>query len=110
MLGPGVYVSRAIEKARRYPIGMEGRNVVLKLRVNVGRVKKIDRQGHPDQKSWHSHYDTAWVPPNCGMVSSGLEEDCIANPTRIKVIDVVYAPANDIARLKQLVQSKMKKR
>nr|XP_033774598.1 uncharacterized protein LOC117347592 [Geotrypetes seraphini] len=93
MLGRGVYVSRDIEKAKRYPLNNSHDNVVLKLRVNVGRVKKIDRQGHPLQKTWHDHrYDTAWVPPGCGMVSSGLEEDCVWDPNRIKVVDIIIPP------------------
>jgi len=52
------------------------------------RLKRIDRQGHPQQKSWHeAGYDTAWVPPRCGMVASGLEENCVSDPSRITVID-----------------------
>ncbi|XP_078415967.1 uncharacterized protein LOC144691597 [Cetorhinus maximus] len=88
MLGPGVYVSRDIQKASRYPIHppYNEQKVVLELRVNVGKVKKIDYQGHPLQYTWHREgYDTAWCPPNCGMVSSGLEEDCVWDPNRIKV-------------------------
>ncbi|KAK3571230.1 hypothetical protein QTP86_005423 [Hemibagrus guttatus] len=92
MLGPGVYVSRSIDKAKRYPLKPEPgtRLAILKLRVRVGKVKKIDRQGHPLQKTWHNQYDTAWVPPNCGMVPSGLEEDCVWDPNRIEVLDMYY--------------------
>ncbi|KAM3597572.1 uncharacterized protein V6R79_006257 [Siganus canaliculatus] len=91
MLGPGVYLSRDLDKASRYPIDHpEHDRVVIKVVVNVGRVKKIDRQHHPLQKTWHDHgYDTAWVPPNCGMVKSGLEEDCVWDPSRITVIGTI---------------------
>nr|XP_055059073.1 grass carp reovirus (GCRV)-induced gene 2q [Misgurnus anguillicaudatus] len=91
MLGPGVYVSRSLEKASRYPLDPKGEQLgILKLSVRVGKVKKIDYQGHPLQKSWHQNgYDTAWVPPNCGMVPSGLEEDCIYDPQRIKVLQIL---------------------
>ncbi|KAJ8342455.1 hypothetical protein SKAU_G00323830 [Synaphobranchus kaupii] len=76
MLGPGVYVSRDPQKAGRYPLDADDRDRrVLELNVDVGRVKKIDHQGHPLQKTWQATgYDTAWVPPKCGMVPSGLEE------------------------------------
>ncbi|KAI4900506.1 hypothetical protein NFI96_020135 [Prochilodus magdalenae] len=92
MLGPGVYLSRDLNKASRYPLNLpEHERVVLRVFANVGRVKRIDRQDHPMQKTWHSHgYDTAWCPPLCGMVPSGLEEDCVWDPTRIKVIDAIY--------------------
>ena len=81
MLGRGVYVSRDVEKARAYG------SVVLRVSVRVGTVKRIDRQGHPQQKSWHAAgYDTAWVPAGCGMVPSGKEEDCVYDPARITVL------------------------
>jgi hypothetical protein len=82
MLGKGVYVSRDIEKAKAYG------SVVLRVRVRTGKVKKIERQGDSMQKSWHQHgYDTAWVPPGCGMVPSGKEEDCVRDPSRVTVLD-----------------------
>ncbi|XP_060790885.1 uncharacterized protein LOC132894785 [Neoarius graeffei] len=92
MLGRGVYLSRDLKKARRYPLHLrENERVVIRVRVKVGRVKKIDYQGHPLQKTWHDHgYDTAWCPPRCGMVWSGLEEDCVWDPSRIEVIDIIH--------------------
>jgi len=92
MLGRGVYLSRDLQKACRYPMNlMAYQRVVLKVKVSVGKVKKIDRQGHPWQKTWHDDgYDTAWCPPKCGMVQSGLEEDCVWDPQRIQVIEMMY--------------------
>uniref|UniRef100_A0A0E9XWH0 PARP catalytic domain-containing protein n=1 Tax=Anguilla anguilla TaxID=7936 RepID=A0A0E9XWH0_ANGAN len=93
MFGQGVYVSRDLQKASRYPLELlEHERVVLKLKVRVGKVKKIDYQGHSMQKTWHTvhGYDTAWCPPNCGMVKSGLEEDCVWDPKRITVIKAIY--------------------
>uniref|UniRef100_A0A671MJU7 Poly [ADP-ribose] polymerase n=1 Tax=Sinocyclocheilus anshuiensis TaxID=1608454 RepID=A0A671MJU7_9TELE len=52
MLGPGVYVSRNIEKAKCYPLNTDKKDkVVFKLRVRVGKVKQIDGDNHPLQKS-----------------------------------------------------------
>ncbi|OCT72522.1 hypothetical protein XELAEV_18035501mg [Xenopus laevis] len=105
MLGRGVYVSRDIDKAARYPLDDQSDQVILKLRVNVGRVKKIEHQGHPLKKSWHDEgYDTAWVPAYCGMVKSQLEEDCIWDPKRIKVVGIAKAPKKHVSFLKQLVE------
>ena len=85
MLGPGVYVSRSYEKAKNYT--KEPHPVILKLIVNVGKAKIIDKQNHPFRKTWHQNgYDSAWVPPNCGMVPSGLEENCIYDPKRIEIL------------------------
>uniref|UniRef100_A0A8D3AV71 PARP catalytic domain-containing protein n=1 Tax=Scophthalmus maximus TaxID=52904 RepID=A0A8D3AV71_SCOMX len=91
MLGRGVYLTRDLEKASRYPIGHpESDRVVIKVVVKVGKVVAINRQGHPLQKSWHDHgYNTAWVPPNCGMVKSGAEENCVWNPKRIMIIEII---------------------
>ncbi|GAA6222121.1 uncharacterized protein LOC108888610 [Lates japonicus] len=91
MLGRGVYLSRDLQKASRYPLHHpESDRVVVKVVVNVGRVIAINYQGHPLQKTWHNHgYNTAWVPPNCGMVQSGLEEDCVWDPNRIQIINII---------------------
>ncbi|KAJ3600320.1 hypothetical protein NHX12_031305 [Muraenolepis orangiensis] len=92
MLGRGVYLSRDLNKASRYPIDLaEAQRVVLRVRVNVGKVIAINCQGHPRQKTWHDAscgevYDTAWCPPNCGMTQSGLEEDCVWDPNSITVL------------------------
>lgn len=108
MLGPGVYISRNQKKAERYPLRSPVTDrVVLKLRVDTGKVKRIDQDNHPLQKTWHNQgYDTAWVPPNCGMksVPSGLEEDCVWDPSRIEVIDIALAPDTTIlAELRGLI-------
>jgi hypothetical protein len=87
MLGCGVYLSQNIAKARHY--ARHG-GVIFKCAVDVGRVATIRRQGHPMQKTWHeSGYDAAWCPPNCGMVPSGLEEHCVFDPSRIRIVQQV---------------------
>uniref|UniRef100_A0A8C5MTR7 PARP catalytic domain-containing protein n=1 Tax=Leptobrachium leishanense TaxID=445787 RepID=A0A8C5MTR7_9ANUR len=104
MLGRGVYVSRDRYKAARYPLGENYEQVILKLRVRVGKVKRVDYKGHPLQKTWHERgYNTAWVPKNCGMVKSGSEENCVWDPKRIKVIGVVKAPPGSLQHLQQLL-------
>ncbi|KAK7131120.1 hypothetical protein R3I94_016301 [Phoxinus phoxinus] len=102
MLGRGVYLSRDLEKASRYPLHLHmNQKVIVRVKVNVGRVKKIDHQGHPLQKTWHDNgYDTAWCPPNCGMVPSGLEEVCVWDPKRIKFIDEIH-PKKQEASIKE---------
>ncbi|KAM9360135.1 uncharacterized protein ABDE67_000758 isoform 1-T1 [Symphorus nematophorus] len=110
MLGPGVYVSRDIRKASCYPQNQPTNRVVLQLRVRPGRVKRIDKDNHPLQHTWHSQgYDTAWVPPNCGMraVPSGREEDCVFDPKRVEVVGIAKAPNTTIEKdLQQLLSSK----
>uniref|UniRef100_A0A4W6GAL6 Grass carp reovirus (GCRV)-induced gene 2p n=1 Tax=Lates calcarifer TaxID=8187 RepID=A0A4W6GAL6_LATCA len=114
MLGPGVYVSREMKKASNYPLKSNPSDrVVLNVRVRVGCVKRIDKDNHPMQKTWHSHgYDTAWVPPKCGMksVPSGLEEDCVFDPKRVKVVGIAKAPNTNVEKeLKQLLGKKSPK-
>ncbi|KAJ3601002.1 hypothetical protein NHX12_031975 [Muraenolepis orangiensis] len=96
MLGRGVYLSRDLNKASRYPIDLpEAQRVVLMVEVNVGKVIAINYQGHPLQKNWHDGrygkvFDTAWCPPNCGMTESGMEEHCVWDPDSITVIDCIF--------------------
>ncbi|XP_038635346.1 uncharacterized protein LOC119954306 [Scyliorhinus canicula] len=110
MLGPGVYISRDKEKAKRYPISSPSDRVILVLKVQVGKVKIIDKENHPMAKTWYQQgYDTAWVPPNCGMrnVPSGLEEDCVWDPQRIRVVDVINSPnPGTTQQLKDLLQAR----
>ena len=100
MLGRGVYLSRDLNKARRYPIDPslpDSERVVLRVEVNVGNVIAINYQGHPRQKNWHDGgwlvtrevFDTAWCPPNCGMTPGGMEEDCVWDPSRIKIVKCI---------------------
>ncbi|KAM9783719.1 uncharacterized protein ACBT44_021200 [Syngnathus typhle] len=105
MLGRGVYLSRDLQKAKRYPLHHPDADkvlVVLKVAVDVGRVIAISYQGHPRQKTWHDGrfgpvFDTAWVPPQCGMVPSGLEEDCVWDPQRIAILDTIVPTPRVIA-------------
>ncbi|XP_068581704.1 grass carp reovirus (GCRV)-induced gene 2e [Cebidichthys violaceus] len=103
MLGRGVYLSRDLQKASRYPIDHpESDKVVIKVQVNVGKVIAINRQYHPRQKTWHDPrygevFDTAWVPPNCGMVPSGLEEDCVWDPNRIKILKTIIPRPENVS-------------
>nr|UUW46979.1 Gig2-1 [Platichthys stellatus] len=93
MLGCGVYLSRDLEKASRYPIDCpEYDRIIIKVLVQVGKVICIDHQNHQFQKIWPYYgYDTAHVPPHCGMVPSGLEEDCVWDPRRIQIIQIFNA-------------------
>lgn len=108
MLGKGVYMSRDVKKAANYPLrGNPSDRVIFELRVCVGRVKRIDKDNHPLQFTWSANgYNTAWVPPNCGMksVPSGLEEDCVFDPKRVKVVGIAKAPNTAIEKeLQQLL-------
>ncbi len=114
MLGRGVYVSRDVKKAAHYPLlSQNSDRVILRLRVRPGRVKRIDQDNHPLQYTWHTQgYDTAWVPPKCGLtaVKSGLEEDCVFDPKRVQVVGIAKAPDGTIQKeLEQLLAKKSKR-
>ncbi|KAL0162748.1 hypothetical protein M9458_042144, partial [Cirrhinus mrigala] len=53
MLGRGVYLTRDLNKASRYPLKKPHERVVIRVIVNAGRVKKINHKHHPLQKTWH---------------------------------------------------------
>ncbi|XP_069470381.1 uncharacterized protein [Ambystoma mexicanum] len=109
LLGPGVYVSRNKAKAMCYPLtASDDDRVVFKLGVRVGKVKKIDRDNHPMQMSWHQNgYDTAWVPPKSGIstIRSGREEDCVWDPKRITIVGVSHCQDDqEKEELKRLIK------
>ncbi|XP_067232404.1 gig2-like protein DreN isoform X2 [Chanodichthys erythropterus] len=102
-LGPGVYCSRDINKAMRYPPCAPNDRVVLKLRVRVGKVKRIDMQSL-NLTSWHQNgYDTAWLPASV----LGLEEDCVFDPKRLTVIGIAHCTDNSVkSSLESLIKQK----
>ncbi|XP_028313051.1 uncharacterized protein LOC114469599 [Gouania willdenowi] len=117
LLGKGVYVSRDKKKASAYPRNFlfgvnKSDQVILELRVRVGRVKKIDSNNYHMRETWHRDgYDTAWVPPNCGLsaVPSGLEEDCVFDPKRVKVVGIASTPNSNIqTELEKLLAQRSK--
>ncbi|XP_063060064.1 gig2-like protein DreN [Engraulis encrasicolus] len=98
-LGPGVYCSRDINKAMGYG------QVVLKLRVRVGKVKKIDVQNQNMRTTWQQHgYHTAWLPAGAFM-PGGLEEDCVWDPKRLTVVGIAHCTDSATkSSLEQLIQ------
>lgn len=90
-LGSGVYLSRDLQNARRYPLGHPlWDKVVIQVHVNVGKVIFINSLNSQLQKTWHNFgYDTAWVLPDSGVVSSGLEENCVWDPKRISIMGTI---------------------
>lgn len=114
MLGRGVYVSRNIQKAKCYPLRTDKRDrVVFKLKVCVGKVKKIDCDNHPLRTTWHDDgYDCAWVPPhsNISAIKSGREEDCVWDPNRITVVDVACCVDEGKRRkLRELIRTRVRR-
>ena len=89
MLGKGIYFSKDVKKTAAYANRDSKGGVVFKVLVYAGRTKRIDRQGHELQMTWHSKFDTAWTPPGCGMVPSGMEENCVKCKEQIRIIGVV---------------------
>jgi len=87
MLGRGIYWSDDVRKARPYVRDKSG--TVLQMQIRTGRTKTVDRRDHPSRLQWNQDgYDSAWVPAHCGMVPSGLSENCTYDPARIKVTAV----------------------
>lgn len=87
-LGAGVYCSRDINKAKAYPaLCSPNDRVVFKLRVRVGKVKRIDNQCMHLLTTWHQNgYDTAWLPASV----TGFEEDCVWDPKRLTVVGIAH--------------------
>ena len=90
-LGAGVYLTRNEQKAEFYKGSESG--VIIKVRVRLGKMIVINRQGHPLQKCWQRYgYDSAFAP--AGAIGR-REENCVLDPTRIVVLGLSqgYRPA-----------------
>jgi hypothetical protein len=85
-LGAGVYISLDRNKAQGYrkPCSRAPRGALLELEVSFHHPKRIDRQGHPLQKTWQQRgHDAAYAP--AGAVGT-LEENCVKDPRQIRVL------------------------
>ena len=81
-LGEGVYLTRSERKAEFYRKSKWG--VIVKVRVELGKMITISRQGHHLQKSWQmAGYDSAFAP--AGAIGR-REENCVLDPSRITVL------------------------
>jgi len=88
LLGPGVYASATLQKAMKYCDGPEG-GIVFQLAVDLGRCKTLE-ENDSMMTTWHQHgYDSAWAPTGAGGRGAGLEENCIKDPKRIKIINAI---------------------
>ena len=109
LLGPGVYVSRDIKKSRKYG------STILEVMVSVGKVCRADKhpemipKGYGRSAPWHDDggFDTAWVPPDCpasvfrgAHFSEGIvEEDCVWDPSRVKVMGRAEDKGDDMMNM-----------
>jgi hypothetical protein len=83
-----VYASATLQKALQYCSGPEG-GIVFQLAVDLGRCKTLE-ENDPMMTTWHLHgYDSAWAPTGAGGRGAGLEENCIKDPKRIKIINAI---------------------
>ena len=90
MLGPGVYVTTSLEKAMNY--AREG-GAVFRLEVDLGRCAQL--VGKSGLCSWQTHYDSAWAPR--GLIGE-REENCVRDPRRVRVRDVLLVAPAEAAR------------
>ena len=83
-LGQGIYFSKDVQKTAAYAGRDSNGGVVFKVLVFAGRTKKISPPDFALQTTWHSKYDTAWLPP-----VGRMEENCVKCKEQIKIIGVV---------------------
>lgn len=86
LLGPGIYCTTTLEKALSYAKRKEAHGVVLELEINLGQCKQLE-VNDPMLQTWQDNgFDSAWMP--LGANSQGLEENCIKDPKRIKIVNI----------------------
>jgi hypothetical protein len=95
MLGDGVYITTTLEKALNYAKVKPHAGAIFKLKVRLGNCRKV---GHKDpmMRVWHLHgYDSAWSPAGSNGVR---EENCVRDPSRIKIVDVILGHTGEAGR------------
>ena len=82
MLGPGLYLSRDIDKTRSYG------DVCFKVLVYTGKTRMMDSADNSG--SWRATYDSAYLPPNNRVVKSRKEETCVKSVNQVTVLGIAY--------------------
>jgi hypothetical protein len=86
MLGAGVYVTTSLQKAMNYA---REDGAVFRLEVDLGRCAKLESTC--ELRTWQARFDSAWAPR--GLIGE-REENCVRDPRRVRVADVLLvAPA-----------------
>ena len=95
MLGPGIYVTTTLEKALNYSKCKPAGGVIFKLEVDLGNCKKL-RHRDPMLTTWQQHgFDSSWSPAG---VNGAREENCIADPSCIRIVDVILGNTGEAGR------------
>ena len=82
MLGPGLYVSRDIDKTRYYS------DVCFKLLVYTGKTRELSTKD--TSGSWRSEFDTVYIPPNNDVVKNKREEFCLKSAKQARILGIAY--------------------
>jgi hypothetical protein len=102
LLGPGVYCTTTLEKALFYAKQHPHKGVIFELEIDLGRCK-ILKQGDPMMTTWQSKgYDSAWAPKGNdaqGTGSKGFPENCIKDPARIKIVNIIAGETGMLRRM-----------
>ena len=80
LLGPGLYLSRDINKTKSYG------QVCFKVLAYTGKTKKVD---NADQR-WQEAYDSAYLPPFNNVVASGKEETCVKSIRQVRILGIAF--------------------
>ncbi len=103
MLGPGVYITTTLQKALNYASRNHASGGVLKLEVDLGRCYTVRSSAHRERTDWASRgYDSAWAAE--GVIGI-REENCVLDPKRISITDVILGNTGAAQRFGYEVQS-----
>ena len=103
-LGSGVYITTTLAKALHYAgrDGVHGKQpnpaggAVLKLKVDLGRCYIVRSDSHHQRIAWAANgYDSAWAAE--GVIGE-REENCVRDPARLQIIDVILGNTGEAKR------------
>jgi len=107
-LGPGVYITTTLEKALNYAHGLPNnrnpaRGAVLVLEVDIGRCYAVRFNNVAECTGWQQRgYDSAWAAE--GVIGE-REENCVRDPARIRITNVVLGHTGQARSLGYVVRN-----
>jgi hypothetical protein len=82
-----------MDYAKKKPAG----GIIFELRVNLGNCKTLEKDD-PMMKTWQDNgFDSAWAPK--GANTRGLEENCVKDPSRIKIVRAIAGHTGELLKM-----------
>ena len=102
-LGPGVYITTTLQKALNYAKPNPAAGGVFQLQVYLDKCYQVASNDQGERTGWVAKgFDSAWA--SAGVIGQ-REENCVRDPNRVRITNVVLGNTGEAAKLGFMVRN-----